>query len=259
MRKHLFLLAPFAVAALAAAPLATASAQTTQTFMANLQPVPTNNVTGFGSATVTLNGTTITVHETVSGLLGGVPHAQHIHIVTSGKGACPTAADAKQHNGHLSIDVMDGAPKYGMVMISLTTSGDTSDQSALAVDRMPTGSSFTYDRTFTISAADAQAIRNGQASIVVHGIDYNGNGKWDDVLGPSELDPSLPAEATDPALCGTLVASQMSTVPSGGAATGGGSTAGLQDVQLLGIGAALVAAGGLGVAAVIRRRDHLTE
>ncbi|MBX6371646.1 MAG: hypothetical protein IRZ02_05260 [Acidothermus sp.] len=226
--------------------------------MANLQPVPTNNVTGSGSITVTLTGNTITVHETVSGLLDGVPHAQHIHIKDSGAAACPTQADAKDHNGHLSINTTDGMAKYGMPQISLTTSGDTSSNSALAVDRMPTGASFTYDRTITISADEAQAIRDGRAAVVVHGIDYNGNGKWDDVLGPSDLDPKLPAEATDPALCGVLVASQMNTVPSGGAATGGGSTAGLEDVGLIGLGAALVVAGGLGLGFATRRR-HVTE
>jgi len=38
----------------------------------------------------------------------------------------------------------------------------------------------------------------------VHGVDYNGNGKYDFSQGKSDLDPSLPAEATDPALCGVL-------------------------------------------------------
>ena len=36
-------------------------------------------------------------------------------------------------------------------------------------------------------------------------MDYNGNGMYDfDSAGASELDPSLPAEATDPAVCGVL-------------------------------------------------------
>ena len=37
------------------------------------------------------------------------------------------------------------------------------------------------------------------------GVDYNGNGMYDFAsAGKSDLDPSLPAEATDPALCGVL-------------------------------------------------------
>lgn len=47
-------------------------------------------------------------------------------------------------------------------------------------------------------------IRRGDAVVVTHGFDYN-NGEYDKAgAGPSELDPSLPAEATDPALCGRL-------------------------------------------------------
>ena len=41
--------------------------------------------------------------------------------------------------------------------------------------------------------------------IVVHGIDYNHNGIYDNVLDRSELNNSLPGEATAPALCGPLV------------------------------------------------------
>ena len=57
----------------------------------------------------------------------------------------------------------------------------------------------------TDSAAVARAIRHGKGVIVIHGVDYNGNGKYDFAsAGKSDLDPSLPAEATDPALCGVL-------------------------------------------------------
>ncbi len=42
--------------------------------------------------------------------------------------------------------------------------------------------------------------------MVVHGIDYNGNGTYDDTLGGSDLNPALSGEATAPALCGELLA-----------------------------------------------------
>lgn len=55
------------------------------------------------------------------------------------------------------------------------------------------------------SRAVAHAIRQGEGVIVLHGVDYNNNGEYDfDSAGPSELDSSLPAEATDPATCGVL-------------------------------------------------------
>ena len=50
-----------------------------------------------------------------------------------------------------------------------------------------------------------RAIKSGKGVIVIHGVDHNGNGTYDfEGAGASELDPTLPAEATDPALCGVL-------------------------------------------------------
>ena len=40
----------------------------------------------------------------------------------------------------------------------------------------------------------------------MHGIDYNGNGVYDQTLGASDLNPGLDGEATAPALCGELAA-----------------------------------------------------
>ena len=80
---------------------------------------------------------------------------------------------------------------------------------------------------------------------------------YDDVLGASELDPSLPAEATDPALCGAFTAMQMAGVPSGAADTGGGSTATTGGYGAeIGVGAAaLLAVGGAAIIAHRRRRS----
>ena len=49
----------------------------------------------------------------------------------------------------------------------------------------------------------AQAIADGKGVVVVHGVDHNGDGVYSGDV-PSDLDPSLPTEATDPALCGVL-------------------------------------------------------
>ena len=102
----------------------------------------------------------------------------------------------------------EGVPAYGPIRKSLTTRGDTSPDSALAVDRFPTTPNGTehYDRRINFSkAAVARAIQNGKGIIVIHGVDYNGNGQYDfEGAGTSEIDPSLPAEATDPAICGVL-------------------------------------------------------
>ena len=50
----------------------------------------------------------------------------------------------------------------------------------------------------------ASYIRENNAVLVVHGIDYNGNGLYDGTLDRSDLNRSIPGEATAPALCGPL-------------------------------------------------------
>jgi hypothetical protein len=173
---------------------------------AQLGPVPANRVTGAGTATVDLTGDVATVTVTTHGLLNGAPHAMHIHA--SGLGVCPPASAARPHNGHLAISTTDGIHFYGPPVTSLTTSGDTSPKSIVDFSRYPTTGAITYTRQITIPAPVAQFIRAGNAVIVVHGIDYNGNGIYDNVLDRSELNPALPGEATAPALCGTLQAGQ---------------------------------------------------
>ena len=72
-----------------------------------------------------------------------------------------------------------------------------------------------------------------------------------ETIARSDLDPKLPTEATDPALCGVLSAS-----PVGAMATGAGGAAGSDStpVYLFAGGALLLAAAGTGAFAV--RRAH---
>jgi hypothetical protein len=53
--------------------------------------------------------------------------------------------------------------------------------------------------------------------IIVHGIDYNGNGIYDNVLERSDLSPALTGESTAPALCGMVVAAQNAKAAYSGA------------------------------------------
>jgi hypothetical protein len=177
-----------------------------QPFGAAAQPVPTNHVTGSGNATVRLNGDVASVTIDTNGLLNGSPHAMHIHA--GGKGVCPPASAARLHNGHLAISTTDGIKFYGPPQVSLTNTGDTGVKSIVDFARYPTVGAIRYTREITVPPGIAAAIRAGNAVIVVHGIDYNGNGIYDDVLDRSELNHNLPGEATAPALCGPLVPSQ---------------------------------------------------
>ena len=164
-----------------------------------------NNSGGFGRASVRVNRRHLTITVNAYGLTKGQPHAQHIHFGAEARHECPTSADNTNRDFRLSTT--EGAPAYGPIVLSLTTRGDTSPDSALAVTRFPTAPKGTehYHRTTHVSKAVARAIKQGKAVVVIHGVDYNHNGRYDfGGAGASDLDPSLPAEATDPAICGVL-------------------------------------------------------
>jgi serine/threonine-protein kinase len=171
---------------------------------ASLSPVPLNRVDGLGNATVRLKGSVATVSLKTNGLLGGEAHAMHIHA--GEKGECPTVDAAHDHNGHLAISTLDGAAFYGHPRVSLTTRGDVGVASILEFARYPKTGNITYRRTINLRPRTVRFVRKNLGVIVVHGIDYNGNGKYDDTLGGSDLNPALSGEATAPALCGELLA-----------------------------------------------------
>ena len=83
--------------------------------------------------------------------------------------------------------------------------------------------------------------------VVTHGVDVNGSGKYDGDA-KSELDPSLPLEATAPSACGELDHAQMA-MPEGGVETGGSGTAGIEYPAAIALGAIAVGLGGAGFAA----------
>ncbi|PCG86964.1 hypothetical protein CIB93_05320 [Streptomyces sp. WZ.A104] len=223
------------------------------TLHAQLDPFKVNKVTGYGTAQVRLKGNEAHVKMKVSGLLAGAPHAQHFHIAA--KGVCPPESAAKVRNGKRFLNTTDGVPFYGGIGTSLTTKGDTGPGSGLAVDRFPVGSDYHYERTIKLSDEAAKSLREGTGVVVVHGIDFNNNGKYDDNLGPSDLDPKLPAEATNPALCGALKKSADGPVHGGQ----GGTQLAASDTP---VSTAATAAGGAvllaaaGGALVLRRRAN---
>lgn len=253
MKKSLLLLAPtFALGtALLTMPLASSAADNTA-FQAQLTAL--NHSSGSGTLMIQLNGSDATITEHWSGLaatFGGnpYPHVQHIHI--DGMGQCPTTAvDA---NGDGVISTTEGAPAYGPIGATLSTSGDTSPAAGTTLTVAPSGASTDYSRTITLDSKTLASLKAGTAVVVVHGLDpttLSAKAQGE----KSDLVPALPLAATSPALCGTLTAAQVTNIPAGPAGTGGGSTAGIEDQSLIGIGGALlvgsVVVGGL----AIRRR-----
>jgi len=218
---------------------------------ANLKPVALSGLNGSGTASVAVTGTTISVTMAASGLLAGSPHAAHIHFGADARHECPIASDDAKKDGHLNTT--DGAPAYGPVVVSLTKTGDTSPASTLAIDRFDTasGGKISYERgSIKVSQTVADAISAGKAVVVIHGVDYNKDGKYSGAA-KSDLAPALPTAATDPALCGAL-----SGMPTGGVATGAGGAASQtsnENMIALGGGLMLIAAGS-GVYSVRRAR-----
>lgn len=157
-----------------------------------------------GTATVEVTGNKLDVNFTATGLLAGSPHAAHIHFGEQARHECPPQSAAGTDD-HLTTG--EGLPFYGPVVVSFTTSGDTSPASVLAIDRYSTAPNGTivYAReNIKTQRSVAKAIEVGKGVVVIHGVDYNHNGVYDFVAGNSDLDPRLPAEATDLAACGVL-------------------------------------------------------
>lgn len=257
MRKSLAL--PTVAIAAAAFPLLAMSSASahegSSSYQANLGSVNSSGVTGTGM--VTLDGNTATVKIEASGLLAGAPHAQHFHI--GAMGTCPSNGLEDDADKDGFVSVTEAAKYYGAIGTSLTVEGDTSPDSGLAVDRFPTaeGGTISYDRTFEVSDDVHEAFEAGTAVIVLHGIDKDGSGAYDGDI-KSDLDPSLPMEATAPAACGGLEVAQMGTTPSGGAETGAGSTAGIENQGAIGVGA-LAAVGAAAAGAVAYRRRQADQ
>jgi len=218
-----------------------------------------NEMNGSGAqatATITTNDDgSMTVEIQGSGFTPDSPHAQHIHGDASGDFFCPSpSADA---NGDGQVATEEGVTQYGDVMVSLTTTGDASADSGLAVDRMPVADAdgnLEYSRTIPASAIPAGITENIEnLHIVQHGLDVNGNGKYDlPALGESVFAKSLgvkgiPEEATNPATCGEVS-------PIGGTDTGGATTDDSDSMPLLAAGGAAL----VGAASVLIARRRVT-
>jgi hypothetical protein len=252
-RRLLALAAAIGLAAGASVfPAGSASAAVPSTgWLATLKPVAANRVSGNGIGWITLTGDSAEFTVQIAGLIAA-PHAMNIRVNAAGK--CPDAATGTMHQGKMSVSESDAAPGYGKVGASLTLSGDTSTSSTLAVKRYPDQGDFVYKRTFDLDPTVVANLHKGTAVMVVHGIDYNSTGGYDDALGASDVDSALPAEATDPALCGAFVAAQMPEVPRGSANTGGGSTAASENPALLVAGGAALLAALIAGGVAFRRR-----
>jgi opacity protein-like surface antigen len=255
-----------AIAAVLALPAA-ALADTTQDYRATITQA--NGSGASAAADLALSGNDLTVRITGEGFFDGFPHAIHLHGEPGGDNVCgplnpgDPGFEAADEDGDGFLSVVEGVPSYGGVTVSLTTEGDTSPDSALAVDRFPTSGTIDYERTFQVSDEVAQNLST--LHIVIHGADLDGSGEigtLTDANGdpkPSSLDPELPFEATAVAACG-----QVLPVAAGGVDTGAGGTAPTTaptTTATTGVEAGVLLAGvvGLGALALVTARRRALE
>src|ERR671911_3060927 len=136
-------------------------------FKADLKPL--NSSGAEGHAMLEEEGSkTIETEIHTKGLAPKLPHAQHIHGFKKALSECPTLAASGRDN---LITTVEGLPSYGPIQVSLTTRGDTSPASALAVNRFPVAKYsvgfLRYERTFSVP--DSVRRNLGKFAIVQHG------------------------------------------------------------------------------------------
>lgn len=199
-----------AAAVLAAAASATpAQAGAGQTFRANLTALNAGSHTvttdagtttysipsASGTAVINVTGDDVTVTINAAGLTPRTLHPQHIHAGTT----CPSAAD--DANGDGFVDVIEGLPKYGPILISLDR---TLNSQAASLDFPVSDASGAYHYSQSASKSHLQselkqALNLGSRHVVIHGIDPT-----DPLPASVQSLPGLPAWATLPVACGQL-------------------------------------------------------
>lgn len=205
MRAAPRIIAGLALAALVAAPVAAGVAS--KTYTANLSPLNAGShtvgdvtytiPTTSGTATVDLKGDVVTVTVAVDGVTPLTLHPQHIHAGPQ----CPSgSADT---NGDGFVDVIEGLPDYGPILVSLDSTINTGASSDLDFPVANANGSYDYSATGSrehIQDEIQTALKAADRHVVIHGISPT------DMPLPSTVQtlPGLPAWATLPVACGEL-------------------------------------------------------
>ena len=172
----------------------------------DLAPVPhdplfDNGSNVSGESQFMLRGRRLTVDIVANGL-DALPHAMHIHGKDAGELAfCPgeERRDALVDDG--LIETVEGLSDYGGIQVSLTTSGDTSPASGLALDRFAAANAFGvlhYQRTIKIPREIARDLKGKH--VVIHGEDLDNDGAY----GGRTTALGAPLEAELPVACGEV-------------------------------------------------------
>jgi hypothetical protein len=164
-------------------------------------PAADNGSDVSGSSEFKLRGRQLTVSIVATGL-DALPHAMHIHGKDAGELAfCPGAERRDDLVDDGLIETLEGLSDYGGIQTSLTTSGDTSPGSALALDRFASANVFgtlRYERRIKVSSAVARNLADKH--VVIHGEDLDNDG----VYGGRTTALGAPLEAELPVACGEV-------------------------------------------------------
>jgi hypothetical protein len=140
----------------------------------------------------------VSVTIKVRGVTAKTLHPQHIHAGEQ----CPAASDDTNHDGF--VDVIEGLPKYGPILVSLDSELDSF---APSLDFPVANAEGRYEYHEHASKSHLQtelkeALKLGTRHVVIHGIDP------DPQVNPLPASvaslPGLPAWATLPVACGEL-------------------------------------------------------
>ncbi len=170
-----------------------------------------------GTAELTMDDDDFTV-EIDGEDLDATAHPQHIHGAPGGtvtaQAVCPTMADDANSDGF--VDVLEGLPRYGSILLPLDDDISTQAQN---VPGFPTGTSIDYSESTTMAALRAALVKdddNGDDPIGTLGadgtIDLDNyviviHGTTDTLPATVGTLPGLPAAATLPVACGRIVRS----------------------------------------------------
>ncbi len=151
--------------------------------------------TASGVAAIRVKGDDIRVHIRVRGVTAETLHPQHIHAGPM----CPSMQD--DQNGDGFLDVIEGLPKYGPILVSLD-SDINSFEDSLDFPVANSNGSYRYREEASKSHLEAElqeALNLADRHVVIHGINPE-----DPLPASVQSLPGLPAWATLPVACGEL-------------------------------------------------------
>ena len=164
-------------------------------------PMADNGSNVMGSSEFKLRGRQLTVRIVANGL-DPLPHAMHIHGKDAGELAfCPGTDRRDDLVDDGLIETVEGLSDYGGIQTSLTTSGDTSPSSGLALDRFASANVFgtlRYERRIKLSKDVARNL--AEKHVVIHGEDLDDDGAY----GGRTTALGAPLEAELPVACGEV-------------------------------------------------------